>query len=78
MTASDFIPATPGQTTFYQGEAQDQPLFRIEAGIPCWHAREQVSELLGCVCDLTLSGIMDESLNGSGLPTTSARLPRLC
>ena len=60
MTASDFIPTTPGQPTFCQGEAQDQPLFCIEAGIPCQLAREQVSELLGCVCDLTLSGIMEE------------------
>lgn len=41
---------TVGKTTFYQGENQTHPLFRIEAGIPCQNAREQASEFddLGC------------------------------
>ncbi|WP_459206897.1 DUF3077 domain-containing protein [Pseudomonas sp. MLB6B] len=59
MSPADSTPVTPGQTTFLQGEPQGQPLFRIEPGIPCQHAREQASEILGCVCDLMLSGIMD-------------------
>ncbi|QXH51065.1 DUF3077 domain-containing protein [Pseudomonas fakonensis] len=52
---------TVGKTCFYQGEGHTQPLFRIEPGIPCRQAREQASELMGCVRDLTLSGVMDEN-----------------
>ncbi|TLP61734.1 MULTISPECIES: DUF3077 domain-containing protein [Pseudomonas] len=52
---------TVGKTCFYQGEGRPQPLFRIEPGIPCRHAREQASELMGYVRDLTLSGVMDEN-----------------
>ncbi len=39
MTEND--KTTPGKTFFYQGEAHDQPLFQIAAGIPCQNAREQ-------------------------------------
>lgn len=51
---------TPGKTIFYQAEGQTQPLFCIAPGIPCQNAREQASELMGCVRDLTISGLMDE------------------
>ncbi|NIE75371.1 DUF3077 domain-containing protein [Pantoea sp. Ap-967] len=50
---------TPGKTCFYQGETFKQPLFQIAPGIPCQHARDQASELLGCVRDLTLTAVMD-------------------
>ncbi|WP_252089581.1 DUF3077 domain-containing protein [Pseudomonas sp. MWU13-3659] len=40
---------TVGQTRFFQGENNTQPLFCIEPGIPCRHAREQSSELMDCV-----------------------------
>ena len=36
------------------------PLFRIEPGIPCRDAREQSSELMGYVRELTITGLMDE------------------
>ncbi|MBB3269448.1 hypothetical protein FHW75_000567 [Pseudomonas sp. OG7] len=51
---------TVGKTTFYQGENGTHPLFRIEAGIPCRDAREQSSELMGYVRELTVTGLMDE------------------
>ncbi|MFJ4344329.1 DUF3077 domain-containing protein [Pseudomonas sp. NPDC089401] len=51
---------TVGKTTFFQGENQTHPLFRIEAGIPCQHAREQASELMGYVRNMTITGVMDE------------------
>ncbi len=38
---------TVGKTTFFQGENETHPLFRIEAGITCQAAREQASELMG-------------------------------
>ncbi|CRI58041.1 DUF3077 domain-containing protein [Pseudomonas sp. CCOS 191] len=47
---------TVGKTKFYQTD----PLFCIEPGIPCQHARDQASELMGCVRDLTVTGIMEE------------------
>ncbi|WP_408981149.1 DUF3077 domain-containing protein [Pseudomonas sp. B21-044] len=37
-----------------------QPLFCIEPGIPCQHARGQASELMDYVRHLTLVGVMDE------------------
>ena len=37
---------TVGKTTFFLGENQTHPLFRIEPGIPCQNAREQASELM--------------------------------
>ena len=49
-----------GKTTFYQGENGTHPLFRIEPGIPCEDAREQASELMGYVRELTITGLMDE------------------
>lgn len=58
--STDTLHLTPGKTRFCQGESQPQPLFRIEPGIPCKHAREQASELLGYVRHLTLVGVMDE------------------
>ncbi|MDR2305964.1 MAG: DUF3077 domain-containing protein [Paucimonas sp.] len=61
MTTDDTTPnTTEGKTKFYQGEGQTVPLFCIEPGIPCQHAREQASELMGCVRDLTIAGIMEE------------------
>lgn len=51
---------TVGKTKFYQGEGRTQPLFRIEPGIPCQYAREQASELMGYVRDMTLTGLMEE------------------
>ncbi|MFJ3074123.1 DUF3077 domain-containing protein [Pseudomonas sp. NPDC087029] len=57
MNENDKI--TPGKTFFYQGEAHDQPLFQIAAGIPCQNAREQASELMGYVRDMTLTGVME-------------------
>lgn len=60
MPADDTKPQTTvGETRFYQGDGQTQPLFRIEPGIPCEYAREQASELLGYVRDMTLAGVMD-------------------
>ncbi|WP_110996154.1 DUF3077 domain-containing protein [Pseudomonas sichuanensis] len=53
-------PTTAGKTRFCQGQDNPQPLFRIEPGIPCDHAREQASELLDCVRHLTLLGVMEE------------------
>ncbi|AHD15468.1 hypothetical protein C163_17625 [Pseudomonas sp. FGI182] len=48
-------------TTFYQGENGTHPLFRIEPGIPCRDAREQSSELMGYVRELTITGLMDDA-----------------
>ncbi len=50
---------TAGKTRFYQGKNNTQPLFCIEPGIPCQHAREQSSELMDCVRHLTLVGVME-------------------
>ncbi|MFV3283662.1 DUF3077 domain-containing protein [Pseudomonas sp. NY15356] len=33
---------------------------RIEPGIPCHYAREQASELMGYVRDMTLTGVMED------------------
>ncbi|QCI15346.1 DUF3077 domain-containing protein [Pseudomonas putida] len=52
---------TPGETRFYQGEGQTQPLFRIEPGIHCQFAREQASELMGYARDMTLDGLMERN-----------------
>ncbi|CAM4060510.1 hypothetical protein CCOS865_02629 [Pseudomonas reidholzensis] len=52
---------TVGKTKFYQGEGMTQPLFCIEPGIPCQHAREQASELLGVVRELTITGVMEDN-----------------
>ncbi len=51
---------TVGKTIFFQGENQTHPLFRIEAGIPCHAAREQASELMGYVRDLSIEGLMED------------------
>lgn len=51
---------TVGKTKFYQSENHTQPLFCIEPGIPCHFAREQASELMGYVRDMTLSGLIEE------------------
>ncbi|WP_449430155.1 DUF3077 domain-containing protein [Pseudomonas putida] len=50
---------TVGKTHFYQGEDHSQPLFLIAPSIPCQHAREQASELMGYVRDMTLTGLME-------------------
>ena len=60
MTTDDTTPnTTVGKTKFYQGEGHSEPLFCIEPGIPCQHAREQASELMGCVRDMTLAGVLE-------------------
>ena len=51
---------TVGKTTFYQGEHQTHPLFRIEPGIPCQSAREQASDLMGYARDLSIDGLMED------------------
>lgn len=51
---------TAGKTKFYQGEGMTAPLFCIEPGIPCQYAREQASELMGYVRDLTITGVMED------------------
>ncbi|WP_460418595.1 DUF3077 domain-containing protein [Pseudomonas sp. microsymbiont 2] len=61
MSSNDTTPhTTVGKTKFYQGEGHTDALFCIEPGIPCQHARDQASELMGCVRDLTITGIMEE------------------
>ncbi|MFJ4345459.1 DUF3077 domain-containing protein [Pseudomonas sp. NPDC089401] len=57
---TDSTPCTVGKTTFYQGENKTHPLFRIEPGIPCQLAREQASELMGYMNELTITGLMEE------------------
>ncbi|BBH45771.1 hypothetical protein KU43P_22480 [Pseudomonas sp. KU43P] len=57
---TDITQSTVGKTTFFQGDNQTHPLFRIEPGIPCRNAREQASELMGYVRELTIIGQMDE------------------
>lgn len=52
---------TVGKTKFYQGKGMTQPLFCVEPGIPCQHAREQASELMGYVRDMTLTGVLDNN-----------------
>ncbi|WP_296235239.1 DUF3077 domain-containing protein [Pseudomonas sp. UBA4617] len=59
MTTED-TQFTVGKTTFYQGENGTHPLFCIGPGIPCRDAREQSSELMGYVRELTITGLMDE------------------
>lgn len=54
------VKTTVGKTRFFQGEHQTHPLFRIEPGIPCTAAREQASELMGYVRDMTITGLMDD------------------
>ncbi|TLP59045.1 MULTISPECIES: DUF3077 domain-containing protein [Pseudomonas] len=62
MTTDDTMPKTTvGKTKFYQGEGHSEPLFCIEPGIPCQHAREQASELMGCVREMTLAGVLDKN-----------------
>ncbi|MDF0731547.1 DUF3077 domain-containing protein [Pseudomonas entomophila] len=62
MSTDDTKPhLTPGKTKFYQGPNQTYPLFCIEPGIPCQHAREQASELMGYVRELTILGVMEDN-----------------
>ncbi|MFK3772603.1 DUF3077 domain-containing protein [Pseudomonas sp. NPDC089406] len=59
-TTDDTTPKTTvGKTRFYQSAGHTEPLFCIEPGIPCQHAQEQASELMGCVRDMTLVGVLD-------------------
>ena len=60
MTTDD-TKTTVGKTRFYQGEKKTQPLFCIEPGISCQDAREQASELMGVVRDLTITGVMEDN-----------------
>ncbi|CAM3844539.1 hypothetical protein CCOS865_03323 [Pseudomonas reidholzensis] len=62
MSTDETTPnTTAGKTRFYQGEGMTQPLFCIEPGIPCQHAREQASELMGVVRELTITGVMEDN-----------------
>lgn len=58
--ANEETPLTVGKTTFYQGQNQTHPLFRIEPGIPCDYAREKASELMGYARDLSLDGLLED------------------
>ncbi|WP_028695104.1 DUF3077 domain-containing protein [Pseudomonas cremoricolorata] len=60
MTTEYATECTVGQTAFCQGENHTNPLFRIEPGIPCRHAREQASELLDYARYLTIEGLMED------------------
>ncbi|MFG0497163.1 DUF3077 domain-containing protein [Pseudomonas sp. YQ_13] len=46
--------------TVPEGAGLPHPLFRIEPGIQFRDAREQSSELMGYVRELTITGLMDE------------------
>ena len=50
---------TPGVTTFITTEDPPMDLFRINPGVPCDYALEQVSTLLGCVHKLIETGVVD-------------------
>ncbi|MBF8723935.1 DUF3077 domain-containing protein [Pseudomonas guariconensis] len=54
------VKTTVGKTKFYQGPGMTDPMFCIEPGIPCQYAREQASELMGYVRDMTLTGVMED------------------
>ncbi|NIE77081.1 DUF3077 domain-containing protein [Pantoea sp. Ap-967] len=58
--SSDNTNTTVGKTFFYQGEGHTHPLFCIAPGITCQNAREQASELMGYVRDLTIEGLMED------------------
>ncbi|UXH40331.1 DUF3077 domain-containing protein [Pseudomonas promysalinigenes] len=58
MTRDD-TKTTVGKKFIHQGEDYTHPLFCIAPGIPCQSAREQASELMGYVRDLTIDGLMD-------------------
>ena len=59
LTAGGLL--APGRPAIAQSDEIDtDPLFRIEPGIPCRDAREQSSELMGYVRELTITGLMDE------------------
>ena len=61
MTTENTKPnTTVGKTMFYQGENKTHALFCIASGIPCQDAREQASELMGYVRDLTIDGLMGQ------------------
>ncbi|MGF6391653.1 DUF3077 domain-containing protein [Pseudomonas plecoglossicida] len=54
-------PQTAATLPFDSGcENQTHPLFRIEPGISCRSAREQASELMGYVRDLTIDGLVED------------------
>lgn len=50
---------TAGVTTFITTENPPMDLFRINPGVPCDYALEQVSTLLGCVHTLIEAGAVD-------------------
>jgi hypothetical protein len=50
---------TAGVTTFITTEDPPMDLFRINPGVPCDYALEQVSTLLGCVHKLIEAGAVD-------------------
>ena len=51
--------STAGVVTFLTTEDPPMDLFRINPGVPCDYALEQVSTLLGCVNKLLQAGIVD-------------------
>lgn len=50
---------TAGVSTFITTEDPPMDLFRINPGVPCDYALEQVSTLLGCVHKLIEAGVVD-------------------
>ena len=50
---------TAGVSTFITTEDPPMDLFRINPGVPCDYALEQISTLLGCVHKLIEAGAVD-------------------
>ena len=50
---------TAGVASFITTEDPPMDLFRINPGVPCDYALEQISTLLGCVKKLLHAGIVD-------------------
>ncbi|PJY96150.1 MULTISPECIES: DUF3077 domain-containing protein [Pseudomonas] len=63
MNASLLID-TVGAATFAKCNSENQPLFRVNAGVSCEEALEQASLLMDCINKLTLMGGMDDN-NGA-------------
>ncbi|PRA58668.1 hypothetical protein CQ065_23410 [Pseudomonas sp. MYb187] len=55
---------TVGAATFAKCNSENQPLFRVNAGVSCEEALEQASLLMDCINKLTLMGGMDDK-NGA-------------
>ncbi|WP_191831133.1 DUF3077 domain-containing protein [Pseudomonas fluorescens] len=60
---------TVGAATFAKCNSENQPLFRVNAGVSCEEALEQASLLMDCINKLTLMGGMDDN---NGAPVWAA------